>query len=102
MQILCALVSSDDTKQRWLQSAGVVKLLQRLTLDSHMDIDVGLLFSHRFLVSLLTESSLAMEITGSPCQAPARKSHQASKIKFKQASEHSVQMLVPFCVKGGA
>ena len=37
-QILCALVSSDDSKQQWLQSAGIVSLLRRLTLDAHIDI----------------------------------------------------------------
>lgn len=40
LQILCALVSSDDSKQRWLQSSGIVKLLQRLTLDVQTDIKV--------------------------------------------------------------
>lgn len=34
---MCALVSSDDGKQRWLQSAGVVQLLHRLTLGSQLD-----------------------------------------------------------------
>ena len=29
-QVLCALVAHDDSKQRWLQSAGVLQLLERL------------------------------------------------------------------------
>ena len=33
-QVLCALVAHDDSKQRWLQSAGVLQLLERL-LQSH-------------------------------------------------------------------
>ena len=33
MQTLCALVSHDDAKQRWLQSTGILALLQRLTLQ---------------------------------------------------------------------
>ena len=36
MQVLCALVSSNDDKQRWLHSAGILPLLQRLTLDRHL------------------------------------------------------------------
>ena len=33
MQTLCALVSHDDAKQRWLQSTGILGLLQRLTVQ---------------------------------------------------------------------
>lgn len=30
--MLCTLVSADETKQAWLQSAGALRLLERLTL----------------------------------------------------------------------
>ena len=30
-QVLCALVAADDSRQRWLRSAGVLPLLHRLT-----------------------------------------------------------------------
>jgi len=46
-QTLCALVSSDDSKQQWLESAGIVNLLQRLTLDCHIDIKVPPPTHHR-------------------------------------------------------
>lgn len=32
MQVTCALVAADDSKQRWLRSAGVLLLLHRLTI----------------------------------------------------------------------
>lgn len=35
MQTLCALVSHDDAKQRWLQSTGILGLLQRLTVQEN-------------------------------------------------------------------
>lgn len=36
MQTLCALVSHDDAKQRWLQSTGILGLLQRLTVQDNL------------------------------------------------------------------
>ena len=33
VQVLCALVSSSDDKQRWLCAAGIMPLLHRLTLN---------------------------------------------------------------------
>lgn len=57
-QVLCALVSSDQTKQRWVQAAGIVKLLQRLTLDSHTDIQV--LQCCSILILKLSKTSLKL------------------------------------------
>lgn len=37
-QVLCALVSSSDDRQRWLFSAGILPLLQRLTVDSGLEV----------------------------------------------------------------
>ncbi len=37
MQVLCALISQDPAKQRWLHLAGMVPLLQRLTLQRSLD-----------------------------------------------------------------
>ncbi len=37
MQVLCALISPDPAKQRWLHLAGMVPLLQRLTLQRSLD-----------------------------------------------------------------
>ena len=39
VQVLCALVSADSSKQRWLQTAGIIPLLQRLTLQRSLDVD---------------------------------------------------------------
>ncbi|KAL3161302.1 hypothetical protein ABBQ38_009658 [Trebouxia sp. C0009 RCD-2024] len=36
LKTLCALVSHDDAKQRWLQSTGILGLLQRLTVQDNL------------------------------------------------------------------
>ena len=56
LQVLCALVAHDDSKQRWLQSAGVLQLLERLLQSNSAGPEasdelslylVSLLLSHR-------------------------------------------------------
>ncbi|KAK9829898.1 hypothetical protein WJX72_008538 [[Myrmecia] bisecta] len=37
LKVLCALVGTDDSKQRWLRTAGLLPLLQRLTLDQQRE-----------------------------------------------------------------
>ena len=65
LQILCALVSSDDNKQRWLQSSGIVKLLQRLTLDAQIDIKVCFAYLKAALLSDSRPLSLKLSIESS-------------------------------------
>ncbi len=40
-QVLCALVSGDGDKQRWLRLVGVLPLLHRLTIGHPQDIPGG-------------------------------------------------------------
>ncbi len=59
LQVLCALVAHDDSKQRWLRSAGVLQLLERLLQSNSAGPEasdelslylVSLLLSHRGLL----------------------------------------------------
>ena len=46
MQILCTLASADEGKAAWLHSAGVLRLLERLTLlRAELDAEPGALDS---------------------------------------------------------
>ena len=38
-QILCQLVVADEVKQAWLHSAGILSLLDRLTLQRHLNLE---------------------------------------------------------------
>ena len=52
MQTLCALVSQDDAKQQWLQSTGVLALLQRLTMQDPLTPEAVPSAAHPILASL--------------------------------------------------
>lgn len=52
MQTLCALVSHDDAKQRWLQSTGILGLLQRLTVQETVGSGAVPLPPHPILANL--------------------------------------------------
>ena len=52
MQTLCALVSHDDAKQRWLQSTGILGLLQRLTVQDNLGSGAVPLPPHPVIPSL--------------------------------------------------
>ena len=49
LQTLCALVSHDDAKQRWLQSTGILGLLQRLIAQEQPGSDTVSLPAHPIL-----------------------------------------------------
>ena len=55
-QVLCALVAHDDSKQRWLQSAGVLQLLERLLQSNSAGPEASDELS-LYLVSLLLSIS---------------------------------------------
>ena len=55
-QVLCALVAHDDSKQRWLQSAGVLQLLERLLQSNSAGPEASDELS-LYLVSLLLSPS---------------------------------------------
>ena len=52
LQTLCALVSHDDVKQRWLQSTGILALLQRLTMQDSPNPEAVPIAAHPILASL--------------------------------------------------
>ena len=60
MQTLCALVSHDDAKQRWLQSTGILGLLQRLTVQDNLGSGAVPLPPHPVIPSLVENTPLRL------------------------------------------
>lgn len=71
VQILCSLVANDDAKQRWLRSAGILQVLDRLTLgmqpqdDDTQGVD---LYCHN---SYIVKGCLSESFNQIPCHTKA-------------------------------